>query len=99
MLRFTQAGRIGGAGRGAGGGGGRGGAARLRGRRRCRRGCRRVLVVRLVLPPAQVVDVLLVLAVVFREDVAAIPVGDEVQLLGARRIGGGFHGGDAPIGR
>src|ERR1044071_6236594 len=64
---------------------------------RCRRlgaaGLRRLLVDHA--PPR---DVLVVLLVTVGEDVAAGAVGDEKQLLGARRVGGGFERGAAGIG-
>jgi len=47
---------------------------------------------------AQARHVLLVLLVGFREQVTAGPIGDEIEVLGARRIGGGFERGAAGIG-
>src|SRR5262249_22760184 len=84
-----------------GGGGRRGGglcAERRRSRGRRRRCDGGVLAALLALDPAQPVDVLLVLVVVFGEHVAAGAVGDEEDFLGARRVGGGFERGAARIG-
>ena len=72
--------------------------------RRARRGRRRIvsrldrIVLNLLFHRAQLGDVLLVLVVGVAEGVAAGAVGDEEQIAGARRIGGGFQRGPPRIG-
>src|SRR5712691_5439204 len=78
------------------GGGARGGLRRGRGDRRRRRA--RALAALLLLDHAQARDVLLVLVKIVGEDVPAGAVGDEEDLLGARRIGGGLERSAARIG-
>src|SRR5262249_26999441 len=76
------------------------GRKRRRGRsggRRCRRGARGFAPL-LHLDRAETRDIALVLLEVLREGVAAGPVGDEEDFLGARRIGGGLERGAARIG-
>src|SRR5215471_12066265 len=68
---------------------------RLGGGGRCGRGV--LAGALLAFDPAQTVDVLLMLVVVFREDVPANAVGDEIEILGARRIGGRLERGAARI--
>ena len=52
----------------------------------------------LLLDNAQARDILLVLLVIFREHMSAGAVGDEIELLGARRLGGRLERGAARIG-
>src|SRR5260221_9558699 len=66
-------------------------AGGLRGCEGWRRRLRPARLRRLLLKHAQPRHVFLVLVVTVGEGMAAAAVGDEIQFLGARRIGGGFE--------